>query len=319
MQKSLYIIFVFFIFLSCKNTAQENNNTKKDSLISKNKAIVSTDAVLNENKFTVFEIDSVPDIKGKNEKSASFIKSRLEKLIGRSMKEKCEEIGIKYPPNFVLYRAFKHEKEFEIWAGNNRTDTLKLLATIPICAVDNIPGPKLQRGDGKTPEGYYNCSMMYGSSYGFMWIKLNYSEIDNFGVPQNGSSFKLFADYPYQIDKNRTRKHVGAVSPGGEICLHGNCVTAGCISFENRNFLPVFLTSAHHNKKYYGHPKIHIFPFRFTQELKIQQSKKVTSNMKSEDLINFWDDIELGYKLFNKTHKAIKVTFSGNKYNFVTY
>lgn len=309
-------IFILFIstLLSCSSESQNNKTSKeKDSVEYAEKNTLKT-------KFTSFKIDTIADIKKNvNEQSASFIKQRLEKLIGNSYKKRCKEINVNYPPNYVLFRVFKLEKEYEIWVANKRSDTLKLLATLPICAVDNEPGTKIMQGDGKTPEGFYTCKILYGSSNGFMWIKLNNSEINDYGTPQYGSSFKLCLEYPLQIDRNRTRKFAGNSNPGSAICIHGNCVTAGCISFKNENFLPVFLSSKFHNTKKYGYPKVHIFPFRFTEELKNTKSKEVFSEMKPNELVKFWEEIEPVYQLFEKNHKAIKVSFSNNKYSFTEY
>ena len=302
------------VFISCKNEAQEKSNTKFEK-----KDTVRNEREVKQKQYTVFKIDTIPDIKVKNEKSPKFIKKRLEKLIGNSVKKKCDSLNVSYPPQFVLFRAFKHEQEFEIWIADKRSDKLKLLATLPICAVDYTPGTKLRQGDGKTPEGIYNYKLLYGSSYSFMWIKLNSSEIDDYGEVGKGSSFKLCTDYPYQIDRNRTKKYLGKVSTGGEICIHGNCATAGCISFENKNFLPVFLTASFHNQKKYSLPKIHIFPFRFTEELKTKYAKEANSYMTANEIINFWNEIEKGYNLFEKTHKAIKVNYKGDKYFFKTF
>ena len=201
--KTFIFIFLLSTLLSCSS---ESQNKKKDSV---------THTENNIHKFTSFKIDKIADIKKNvNERSASFIKQRLEKLIGNSYKKRCEEIKVHYPPNYVLFRVFKLEKEYEIWVANKRSDTLKLLATLPICAVDNEPGTKIMQGDGKTPEGFYTCKILYGSSNGFMWIKLNNSEINDYGTPQYGSSFKLCLEYPLQIDRNRTRKFARNNNPG---------------------------------------------------------------------------------------------------------
>jgi len=310
----LIVIIIITTSLSCSSVSQ-NNETKNnsDTIIKK-----ATTPILK--KFRSFEIDTIPDInKNAKERSSTFIKQRLEKLIGRSYKKRCEDINVSYPPSYVLFRTFKLEKEYEIWIANKRSDTLKLLATLPICALDNKPGTKLMQGDGKTPEGFYTCKILYGSSNSFMWIKLNNSEIDNYGTVQYGSSFKLCLEYPLQIDKNRTRKFATGKKPGSAICVHGNCVTAGCISFENKNFLPIFLSAKFHNTQKYGYPKVQIFPFRFSERLKEKWSKEVYSYMKPEDIINFWEEIEPAYSLFKKHHKAIKVSFLNNKYKFTEY
>jgi len=305
------LILSFCLFIACTSDSQTTSFSEKDST----ELNAEVSYLLNP-----FVIDTVPDISnGVNEKGAAFIKERLEKLIGRSYKQRCEQIGVNYPPGYVMFRAFKYEKEFEIWVSNKRSDTLRHLATLPICAVDHEPGPKLIQGDGKTPEGFYTCKILYGSSNGFMWMKLNNAEIDTYGTPGYGSSFKMCLEYPLQIDRNRTRAYYGSSSPGSAICIHGNCVTAGCISFENRNYLPIFLSARFHDVQTYGSPKIHIYPFRFSDEDIDEMSKSVYSGMPDEDLVSFWKDIKPAYDLFEKDHKAIRVSFTGNKYNFAEY
>jgi murein L,D-transpeptidase YafK len=306
-----FVLFYTFIFFSCSVESQNNNKGEIKEI---------KDSIVNYNAYTHFTVDLIKDIpENINEKSSSFIDNRLKELIGNAYKSLCEETGVNYPPNYVLFRAFKLEKEFEIWVADKRTDTLKLLATLPVCAVDAEPGPKLRQGDGKTPEGFYSCKILYGSSNWFMWIKLNASEINNYGRVNQGSSFKLCIDYPLPIDQSRTRKTAGNVNSGSAVCIHGNCVSAGCISFKNENFLPIFLSAKFHNSDLYGFPKIHIYPFRFTEELKNEQSELVNSEMSSAELKSFWEELEVAYKLFEKNHKSLKVNFSNNKYTFTEY
>jgi murein L,D-transpeptidase YafK len=309
--RSLLFIVSIFLIISCTGDSQNASVSEKDSL----------NQFVFESQFTdPFVIDSVADIsEGSSERSAAFIKNRLEELIGRSYKERCELIGVNYPPRYVLFRAFKYEKMYEIWVADTRSDTLRHLATLPICAVDAEPGPKLQRGDGKTPEGFYTCKILYGSVNGFMWIKLNNSEINDYGVPQYGSSFKMCLEYPLTIDRNRSRQFIGDRSPGSAICIHGNCVTAGCISMRNKDYLPIFLSARFHDSNKYGYPKIHIFPFRFDYEDPNEIAEIVRSQMSKDELKAFWNEIKPAYDLFEENHKAIKVSFSGNKYNFSEY
>lgn len=302
MNRAFYLAIIFVTLFSCTSNSQ--NDSAKTAKFS---------------KYSSFKIDSVADYTGSDEKTPLFIKTRLQKLIGNSFKEKCIELGVSYPPQFVEYRFFKLEKEFEIWIADKRTDTLKMLAILPVCAADFEPGTKIYEGDGKTPEGFYKFSLLYGSRFGFMWMKLNNSEINNFGSPAYGSSFKICVDYPLDIDRKRTNKYTPGRSTGGQICIHGNCVSAGCISFENENFLPVFLSALYQNKSKYGASQIQIYPFRFTEKLKSEYSKSVNSNMKPQQIIEFWNQLENGYTIFEQNHKALKVSFSGEKYIFSQY
>ena len=302
-----YFIFISFLFvLACSQNAQEQNNSMQNT---------STE-------FDKVPIDKVKDIpKGTNERSASFIKTRLEALVGSFLKEKCTKNGLNYPPKFVMFRFFKHEEEFEVWAGNTRSDSLKRILLLKVCAVDNVPGTKLAEGDGKTPEGFYNSPLYYGSNADFMWIKLNNSEITTYGKKSYGSSFKMCLDYPNSVDRLKTKTVMKHNRPGSAICIHGNCVSIGCISFENNNYLPVYLAALGHNSTKYDHIKIHIFPFRFDDisEAEKLQFSKADTRIKSEMVLKDWNNLQEAYDLFNKTRKAIKFRLSKDKYYYSSF
>jgi murein L,D-transpeptidase YafK len=319
--RNIFILIILCIF-SCKQNAQNSN----EQAIVSNKPEQGSfyeGQKSQKVKFDKVKIDTVADIaKGVNEKSVSFIKSRLQALVGNYLKEKCIANGISYPPKFIVFRCFKYEKEFEVWAGNSRSDSLRRILFTGICAIDNQPGTKLMMGDGKTPEGFYNTTLQYGSPNGFMWIKLNNSEIDDFGTPNYGSSFKIYLDYPNALDKQRTKTLLKNTNTGGAIYAHANCVTAGCISFINRDYLPIYLAALSHNSNEYGPIKMHVFPFRFD---KISESDKTyysenNLHMKKDQLIKTWNNLEEGYNLFNNTRKALKISIMNNsKYTFGVY
>jgi murein L,D-transpeptidase YafK len=225
----------------------------------------------------------------------------------------CKEAGVSCPPSCILLRTFKHEKECELWAGNGK-DPLKLVKILRVCAVDDAPGPKLCMGDEKTPEGFYESYELFGSPYWWMWMKLTPQSLDEPGEPDNGSSFRLCINYPNPADMARTRRFSGK-RPGGEICIHGNCVTAGCISFQNRVFMIAYYFATKHNIRENGSLQVHIFPFRFSAELKRQYSGSC-AGMKSHDLLNFWNNIEEGYALFEKTRRPLHFTCKQDRYAF---
>ena len=250
------------------------------------------------------------------ETSPAFIKKRLEELIGHYLKSVFIKKNLKYPPCYLLLRVFKLEKECEIWVKEAKNDSIYLVLTLPICAVDDEPGPKLKQGDGKTPEGFYNCSELYGSNLWFMWIRLNPDEIENSGKCNVGSSFRLWLDYPNLNDVGRTEKYIGLKKdPGGAICVHGNCVTAGCISYQNINFLPVFLLAKYHDQQKNGPLQIHVFPFRFTEKLKNEYIAK-NRYIPKDDLLKFWNNLEEGYRFVNEKRKPLNFNISKSRYSF---
>ncbi len=260
-------------------------------------------------------IADVAKIDGENEKTASFISQRIEKMVGEEMQQWTEAAGLTYPPKRVLFRVFKLEGELEVWGANNNKEAMRLIQTFPVCAVDRFPGPKLQEGDYKTPEGFYQLSKLYGSSLDFMWIKLAKEAIDEYGEKNEGSSFKLWLNYPNSVDKKRTKNVLGnGVKPGSEICMHGNCVSSGCVSMKNRIYMTIFAFANYH-KASYGKPMIHIFPFRFSTALKDFYIDQY--GIEDQQWIQpFWEDLELGYQQFEKDKKWLKVKEKNGRYVF---
>ena len=237
------------------------------------------------------------------------ILERIDELIGGEIKDWCEAENVLYPPDAVLLRVFKKERELELWAKNADMAAMKMIRTIPICAMDFQPGPKLAQGDGKTPEGFYHPQFLYGSSYSWMWIRLDEGELDRYGVVGEGSSFKMCIEYPNTLDRDRS-KAACFRDPGGEICLHGNCVTAGCISFTNRNFLPVFAFSRHHDTERFGRLQLHIFPFRFDAVQNMEDeidSYPHVDLLGRDDLLTFWRNLEKGYHRFNEVKNPLTI------------
>lgn len=219
------------------------------------------------------------------------------------------EKKIKYPPDCTVIRVFKQERECEIWSKDSSQDSLSLIMTIPICAMDFEPGPKLKAGDSKTPEGFYYGDFAYYSNNWFMWIDLN--NVNKSGEVKKGSAFRICLNYPNQIDQRHTNM-AGFSTPGGAICVHGNCVSIGCISFLNKNFIPVYAFSRHHNSTKYGKIQYHVFPFRSSDKTEAE----ITAFSKSfihhnkyspNEVKKFWKSLEFGENLFNNEKMPLSI------------
>jgi murein L,D-transpeptidase YafK len=162
--------------------------------------------------------------------------ARASKLAG--LKQKFEKAGVAYPAKQILVRAFKDEGELELWAGNGK-GPLVLVTSWPICAKSGALGPKRKQGDLQVPEGVYTID------------QLN---------PWSSFHLSLHVDYPNKADKAAAKK-LAIKDPGGQIMVHGNCVTIGCIPIEDDPIEELYLAilDAH------LHPPIHIFPARLDE------------------------------------------------------
>jgi murein L,D-transpeptidase YafK len=112
------------------------------------------------------------------------------------------ELFHSYPPKTLFIRAFKQEKELEIWAGTRK---LRLIKTYPILAASGVLGPKLQRGDRQVPEGWYY--------------------INRFN-PRSRFHLSLGLNYPNEADRIRSAGR----DPGDDIFIHGSNKSIGCLA-----------------------------------------------------------------------------------------
>jgi murein L,D-transpeptidase YafK len=246
------------------------------------------------------------------------ILAKIDAIIKDDVTRWCAGKGVAYPPSAVVLRIFKKERELEIWAKNDGQEKMALVGTIPICAMDFTPGPKVIEGDGRTPEGFYHPEVAYGSRHYWMWMDLD--DVDAQGETGRGSSFKMCTEYPNAVDRKRT-KDARHAKTGGEICLHGNCVSAGCPSFRNRDFLPVFAFARHHDAKRHGRLQLHVFPFRLD---KVDAAKRAAlaepypflDAVGKERVLRFWDNLQEGFDAFNKDPNPLKIGYGAGVYVF---
>lgn len=219
-----------------------------------------------------------------------------------------------FPPKMakkVVVRVFKLEGEAELWAGDEH---LQLVSTLNICAMDREPGPKLREGDGKTPEGFYTLNFEHGfaSQMWFMWIDLD--DLNRAGEVGRGSVFKTFVTYPQAIDYQHANM-AGFSNPGSAIFCHGNCVSAGCVSFKNPDYLPIFSYTRHAFLNGPKNAEIHVFPFRFDQKNMDVEAKKhgqpcgEGNRWCKHVMTGFWQQLELGFQTFNETPRLLNFSF----------
>jgi len=264
-----------------------------------NKRSISTGGFL-----LVLMLLSLSPLSTVDEQDPDYIITRIDFILAETYPDLDDKLD--YPPDCTVIRIFKQEREAEIWAKDASRDSLALIMTLPIASMDFQPGPKLKQGDGKTPEGFYYASFAWYSSNWFMWIDLD--EVKTRGEVGKGSPFRICLDYPNGLDRQRTVS-VGFSDPGGAICVHGNEVSIGCVSFANKDFLPVYAFCRHHDRAEYGQIQFHIFPFRLDTEADFStkiNNYRHSAAFPSEVLLDFWQNLKTGYDLFQTTKIPLK-------------
>jgi murein L,D-transpeptidase YafK len=199
-----------------------------------------------------------------------------EQLVLHKLKEKSIELG----ELNILILAYKYENEVEIFAKKKTELTYKKLATYSICSKSGQLGPKRKQGDYQVPEGFYF--------------------IDRFN-PASSFHLSLGINYPNLSDKRKSN----ATNLGGDIFIHGSCVTIGCLPMTDDKIKEIYLYAI--NAKNNGQKRIpfYIFPFRMTKQ-KFKEYKAKYSN--KTELIDFWINLKLGYDKFEKEKKELIVS-----------
>ncbi len=192
-------------------------------------------------------------------------------LKGPLMRSLLKETGISDTHFDLFIRAFKTEKVLEVWAKNKTGKSYRLLKTYDFCAISGLPGPKRKSGDLQIPEGFYKTDA--------------YNPQSNYHL-----SFRI--NYPNASDK----KLGDPDHPGGDIYIHGNCVTVGCIPVGDdaiRELYLLAILSANGG----GRSDVHIFPARMDSPRFKALYESAPALLKT-----FWEDIKPGYLAFESSH-----------------
>jgi murein L,D-transpeptidase YafK len=190
--------------------------------------------------------------------------------------------------NFQLFlRAFKKERLLEVWVKESTSDHYVLLSTYDFCATSGDLGPKRKEGDLQIPEGVYT--------------------INHFN-PQSNFHLSLGINYPNASDKLLGDQ----VHPGGEIYLHGNCVTIGCIPLTDDKIKELYVLAVEARNNGQEKIPVHIFPAKITtgQLNALKQDYPASTVAFWENLKVVYDDFELSKKL-----KSVKIKNNG-QYTF---
>lgn len=155
--------------------------------------------------------------------------------------------GLQWPAKYVYIRSFKYDSQLEVWVKSERNQPYKLFKTYKVCALAGTLGPKRMQGDYQVPEGFYHINEFNPNSQYHLSLGLNYPNISD----------KMLSD---------------SLQPGGDIYIHGSCVTTGCIPITDQQIDEVYILAAYAKNQGQDFIPVHIFPINF-------------ENSKSEDYL----------------------------------
>jgi murein L,D-transpeptidase YafK len=152
------------------------------------------------------------------------------KLYGPSTRQRlrgyCKLAGLTYPPKDLAFIGLKNERELQVY-GSDDGVSYKLVKDYPILGASGELGPKLKEGDRQVPEGFYRIELLQ---------------------PNTPFHLALRVSYPSDFDKQRAAEE-GRTGLGGDIMIHGNNCSAGCLAMGDETAEDLFVLVADSGKE----------------------------------------------------------------------
>ncbi|MCB0736180.1 MAG: L,D-transpeptidase family protein [Bacteroidetes bacterium] len=193
--------------------------------------------------------------------------------------QKLEKLGVKPEKLELFVRALKAERKLETWVKNHDDEKFQLYRSFSFCSFSGDLGPKRKQGDLQIPEGLYKI------------------EIFN---PVSSFYLSLGTSYPNASDKKRK---IGT-DPGGDIYLHGSCVTIGCIPIQDDGIKELYALSVLARDANKSSIQVHLFPFKMNDANMLKYGKKYPKH------VDFWKEIQPFYQHFESKKQLPKFYIS---------
>jgi len=155
-----------------------------------------------------------------------------------SLRKQFADKNLPWPPQSLYIRSFKYDRILELWVKSNDADSFTLFKSYKVCMQSGSLGPKRSEGDNQVPEGFYYVNEFNPNSNYHLALGLNYPN----------ASDKILSD---------------AKRPGGDIYIHGNCVSTGCIAIQDLPMEEVYLIASQAKTNGQDFIPVHVFPVKY--------------------------------------------------------
>ncbi len=199
--------------------------------------------------------------------------------------------GLKWPAKQIYIRSFKYDSQLEVWVRDSNKDPYKLFKTYKVCALSGTLGPKRIEGDYQVPEGFYYINEFKPNSDYLLSLGLNYPN----------ASDELLSD---------------SVKPGGDIYIHGNCITVGCIPIQNEPIEELYVLATLAKNSGTDFIPVHVFPVRYNVPKSVEYFIKLSTGDKIYQ--KFAINIKEVFDYF-EYYKKLPVITINNKGEYVVF
>lgn len=163
---------------------------------------------------------------GKAKASGGYtVQQRLDQYaagVEKRLSPAFQAAGVSYPPHELAYVAFKDARVLEVYARSASDQSWRFVKRYSVLAASGNAGPKLREGDRQVPEGIYVAELLNPNSRFHLSIRVN---------------------YPNAFDR-RMATQDGRTQLGGDIMIHGNAVSIGCLAMGDEAAEDLFVLAA---------------------------------------------------------------------------
>ncbi len=191
------------------------------------------------------------------------------------LSEDLKSKNLKLSDLAITLVAYKDNDILEVYGRPQNQKKLVLIKSFPICARSGILGPKRKEGDGQVPEGFYYINVFNPSSNYYLSLGIN---------------------YPNAADKLKSNYK----SLGGNIFIHGSCVTIGCLPMTDDLIKEIYVLAVHAKNNGQAKIPVYIFPYKMDDSTHNEYIKSATPQ-----LTQFWNNLKKGYDLFHSNQQDI--------------
>ena len=218
------------------------------------------------------------------QKSFPRINEALKRKEDTLMKQFAEK-KLAWPAKYIYLRSFKYDSHLEVWVKYDRKEKYKLFKSYRVCALAGTLGPKRMQGDFQVPEGFYYINEFNPKSMYHLSLGLNYPN----------ASDRILAD---------------SIQPGGDIYIHGSCVTTGCIPIMDQQIEELYILAAHAKTQGQDFIPVHIFPIQFNNP---RSNNYLTGYLKDfPEYGSMVKEFKQAYLYFEKTKQLPVIMVSKN-------
>jgi murein L,D-transpeptidase YafK len=211
------------------------------------------------------------------QKKFKRVKAAFEAKEG-DLKALFKEKSLQYNSFSMILVGIKQTKKLKVYIKSKTDKKYSLLKSYDFCVLSGAIGPKRIEGDAQVPEGLY--------------------EISNFN-PESNYHLSLKVSYPNASDKILSDKS----KPGGDIYIHGNCVSIGCIPITDDLIKELYVLCVE-TKNQGNKIPCYIFPFEMTEK---SMNILRTADVALEHM-SFWENLAPAYQYFTKNKTKITYT-----------